>query len=215
VNRLQSPGRGRQPDTSPLSEVLREYGDPPYGGPPDRPAKLDRSSEYRETVVPDSRGTPMTAPRNWSMLSRGARRRWIGAFGGPRSLPPEQRERRARSAYEAGEQLPHEHTGHESASEVTWSGVATTTGVRELTTRTYAEGRRVGEHSRDVLSLQDALADEEDWRERSSSFSRRWNRRNRSAGGFELEGDPERILVMTAAAGPPPQPFYVRSGRPR
>ncbi len=55
----------------------------------------------------------MAAPRRWSSLAAGTRRRWVSAFGGQGT--PTQRAARAQRHYEAGEHLPAERTGHEPA----------------------------------------------------------------------------------------------------
>jgi hypothetical protein len=141
--------------------------------------------------------------RDWSSLAAGSKRRWVSVFGGPRSLPAADRARRAERAYQAGAHLPVEHTGHAAPPEVTWSGVATTEGVREITTRTRVEARRVGEYARDVRELLEGDLD-------LAAFARRWSRRKREAGGAELESNPNRVIVMFAASGPAPEPFYRR-----
>jgi hypothetical protein len=123
-------------------------------------------------------------------------------------------ERRAvfRSSYERrkatlqpGETV-HSRLGHGPAPVVTWSEVPTTVGLREITTTSRVETRRVGQYSRDVRLLLDGDLDAADLR-------RRWSRRKRGAGGFELEADPDRVLVLRAEAGPPPEPFYSRRRR--
>ncbi len=146
----------------------------------------------------------MAAERSFSLLSSGARRRWIAAYGGPRRLGPVRRADRARRSYEAGMRLPVEHTGHAGSYEVTYSQVVTTAGVREVTVFDRVDARRVGDHSRDVRRLRDGGLD-------PSSFRRRWQRRVRRAGDVELESDPYRIIASVTEAGPPPEPFYRRA----
>ena len=141
--------------------------------------------------------------RNFDLLSRGARRRWIAAFGGPRSLAPVRRAERARHAYQAGEHLPVERTGHAGPYEATYSQVVTTQGALEVTVHSRVEGSRVGAHASDVGLLLDGQLD-------PKAFERRWRRRVRKAGDVELESDPERVIAAVSEAGPPPEPFYRR-----
>lgn len=141
--------------------------------------------------------------RNFDLLSRGARRRWIAAFGGPRSLAPGRRAERARHAYEAGEHLPVEHTGHVGPYEATYSQVVTTQGALEVTVHSRVEASRIGDHAHDVRLLRDGHLD-------SKAFRRRWRRRVRKVGNFELESDPDRVIAAVTEAGPPPEPFYRR-----
>ena len=93
--------------------------------------------------------------------------------------------------------------GHGAAPLVTWSEVPTTAGLVELTTRNRTETRRVAQFSRDVRLLLDGALE-------PAAFRRRWTRRVRIAGGFELEADPDVVLVLRAESGPPPDPYYRR-----
>ncbi len=148
----------------------------------------------------------MSGPRDFGRLSAGAQRRWIAAVGGPRSLGHERRLERARQAYEAGEHLPAEHTGHQAAPIVTHAATPTTRGVRRVRATTRVEATRLGQYDRDVQRLLEGDLDPMD-------FGRRWRRRVRRVGGVELEADPNRVLALMAAAGALPQPFYVRRSR--
>jgi hypothetical protein len=146
--------------------------------------------------------------RDWHGLAPGTKRRWIGAFGGPRSLAPDGRAERARLAYEGGERLPVEHSGHAGPYESHWSQVVTTRGVREVSATTRVEALRLSDHTADTGRLvSGSLEDEE--------FFRRWSRRKRSVGGYELESDPDRVIALLTEAGPPPEPFYRRGPQPR
>ena len=142
--------------------------------------------------------------RDFALLSRGARRRWIGQYGGPRSLGPERRAERARLAYERGAHLAPEHTGHAGPYEATFSALPTTSGVQEVTVRSLVEASRAGEYGADVGLLLDGELS-------PAQFRRRWRRRVRKLGDFELEATPDRVIAMVTEAGPPPEPFYRRS----
>jgi hypothetical protein len=139
--------------------------------------------------------------RDFDLLSRGARRRWIAAYGGPWSLAPQRRAERARRAYEVGEHLPVERTGHAGPYEASYSQVVTTKGAREVTVHSRVEARRVGDHAHDVRLLQDGKLD-------PRAFRRRWRRRVRKVADYELDWDPDRVIAAVTEAGPPPEPFY-------
>lgn len=127
-------------------------------------------------------------------------------------------ERRAvhRAAYERRRASRHpgesvrSRLGHGTAPSVTWSAVPTTSGVVELTTTSRVESRRVGQHSRDVQVLLGGASGEEDFADLARRFHRRWSRRIRTAGGYELEADPLVVVALLAEAGPAPEPYYTR-----
>ena len=61
----------------------------------------------------------------------------------------------------------------------------------------------MGQYLRDVRRLlQDDI--------RPQYFSRRWDRRIRAAGGYELEPDPHHVLAMVFVSGPGPIDRYRR-----
>jgi hypothetical protein len=97
--------------------------------------------------------------------------------------------------------------GHAAAPEVTWSEVPTTTGLREITTTNRRESSRVGLYSFHVRQLLDGDLD-------PNEFERKWRRRKRQAGGFELEWRADFVIALKAAAGPPPEPYYRRRRPP-
>ncbi len=141
--------------------------------------------------------------RDWNRLAAGTKRRWVSAFGGPRSLGAERRAERARLAYEAGEHLPTAHTGHAGPYAVVFAELVTTTGVHEHVQVTdRVEGRRAGEYESDVGRLLGGHLE-------PAAFRARWRSRVRTVAGFEVEATPERVLAMKAEVGPPPEPFYV------
>jgi hypothetical protein len=147
--------------------------------------------------------------RDWSRLSAGARRRWVGAFGGPRSLGPERRAERARLAYGAGARLPVEHTGHAGPREAIFSQLVTVDGAMErVTVGGYTEIHRAAQHAHDVGALQRG-------RVTPADFKRRWSRRGRRVAGFALESTPARVIAETARAGPPSLPFVTYPVPPR
>lgn len=147
--------------------------------------------------------------RAWDRLASGTRRRWVSAFGGPRSLSAERRAGRARLAYEAGEHLPVERTGHAGPYSAVFSELVTTAGVQQhvrITDR--VEGRRAGEYEADVGRLLGGHMD-------PAAFQDRWRHRVRTVAGFEVEADPDRVLAMKTEVGPPPEPFYTGPMRRR
>ena len=147
--------------------------------------------------------------RSWSRLAAGTRRRWISAFGGPRSLAPERRAERARLAYEADEHLPTAHTGHAGPYAVVFAELVTTTGVHEHVRVTdRVEGRRAGEYEADVGRLLGGHLE-------PAAFRSRWTNRVRTVAGFEVEADPDRVIATKTEVGPPPEPFYVGPVRRR
>lgn len=151
--------------------------------------------------------TPSAArpDRDWSQLATGTRRRWISAYGGPRSLGAERRAERARLAYESGVHLPTAHTGHAGPYAVIFAEVVATAGVHEHVRVTdRVEGRRAGEYEADVSRLLGGHLE-------PSVFHDRWRRRVRTVAGFEVEATPNRVLAMKTEVGPPPQPFYTGS----
>lgn len=149
--------------------------------------------------------------RRWSRLAPGTRRRWVGAFGGPRSLPAAERRRRAELAYEAGAQLPAAHTGHAPQPAAHFSAVATTEGVIALTGASYNERRRLGQYAHDTRQLLGAeQAGGEGYGQRARAFERRWGRRSRKVGDAELEWRADRVVAAWAVHGPASQPFYRR-----
>jgi hypothetical protein len=98
--------------------------------------------------------------------------------------------------------------GHAPAPEVVWSAVPTTSGVIEVFTATRRESSRVGVYSHDVGLLLDGDLDPRD-------FERKWHRRKRDIGSdVELEWRADVVVVLMAAAGPAPQPFYRRRRPP-
>jgi len=109
---------------------------------------------------------------------------------------------RRRATVQPGESV-RSRLGHGAAPVVTWSEVPTTAGLAEISTLSRVETRRVAQYSRDVRLLLDGDLDPAD-------FHRRWSRRKRDAGVFELEADPDKVLVLRAEAGPPPEPYYRR-----
>lgn len=147
--------------------------------------------------------------RDWNRLAAGTRRRWVSAFGGPRSLGARRRAERARLAYEAGEHLPAAHTGHAGAYSVVFAELVTTTGVHEhvrITDR--VEGRRAGEYEADVGRLLGGHLE-------AAAFRARWRHRVRTVAGFEVEADPDRVIAMKTEVGPSPEPFYIGPVRKR
>lgn len=149
------------------------------------------------------------APRNrdWDSLAAGTRRRWVGAFGGPRSLSPDARTRRAGAAYQSGASLPAAHTGHAAPYDAVFAGLATTSGLRDVIASTYNDRHRAAQYARDQRLLNENLLD-------PAAFRRRWSRRVRRVGDDELESDPARVLELMRRSGPPPDPFYRRRRRP-
>ena len=140
--------------------------------------------------------------RDWSRLASGTRRRWISAFGGPRSLGAERRAERARLAFEAREHLPTAHSGHAGPYAVVFAELVTTSGVQSSVRITdRVEGRRAGEYESDVGRLLGGHLE-------PKAFRRRWRHRVRAVAGFEVDFTPERVIAMKAEVGPPPQPFY-------
>ena len=140
--------------------------------------------------------------RDWNRLASGTRRRWVSAFGGPRSLGAERRSERARLAYEAGGHLPVEHTGHAGPYSAVFSELVTTTGVHQYVRVTSrVESRRAGEYESDVGRLLGGQME-------LAAFRTRWKNRVRTVAGFEVEADPKRVIAMKTEAGPPPEPFY-------
>lgn len=140
--------------------------------------------------------------RDWGRLAPGTRRRWVSAFGGPRSLGAVRRAERARLAYESGEHLPVAHSGHAGAYSVVFSELVTTTGVQHhVRVTSRVEGRRAGEYEADVGRLLGG-------RMEPAAFRARWRHRVRTVAGFEVEATPSRVVAMKTEAGPPPEPFY-------
>jgi hypothetical protein len=98
--------------------------------------------------------------------------------------------------------------GHAPAPEVVWSAVSTTAGVIEILTTTRRASSRVGAYSHDLGLLLDGDLDPHD-------FERKWRRRKRNIGpDVELEWRAEVVIVLMAAAGPAPEPFYRRRRPP-
>ena len=149
--------------------------------------------------------------RSWEALAPGTRRRWVGAYGGPRSLPPAERARRAELLYQAGAQLPAAHTGHAPQPAAHFSAVATTEGVIALISVSYNERRRLGQYAHNTRELLAASrAGGEEYRQRARAFERRWKRRSRTVGDAELEWRADRVVAAWAIHGPASQPFYRR-----
>jgi hypothetical protein len=149
-------------------------------------------------VPPEQRRT-----RRWEELAPGTKRRWVGAFGGPRSLSPAERARRAERFYGAGAHLPKEHTGHLPPPQTEWSAVATTEGIAQLQGRTRRESSRLGTYAHDTRELLTGGMTDKD-------FARKWRRRVRTVGDAELEADPRVVRALWTVSGPPPEPFYRR-----
>ena len=148
------------------------------------------------------------AERRFSQLAGGTQRRWIGAYGGPRSLPPAERRRRAERAYQAGAHLPAEHTGHGRQTEAIFSAVSTTNGVEAVVGVTYLEKRRLGAYAHDTrLLLRGEMSDRD--------FQRKWSRRKLAVGpDVRLVADPRQVRAMWAVHGASvPAPFYRRRQR--
>lgn len=148
------------------------------------------------------------ADRRWSQVAPGTQRRWIGAFGGPRSLSPAARRARAERAYEAGAHLPAAHTGHAPQAEAVFSAIATTDGVQPVVGVTYLEKRRLGAYAHDTRRLLRGELSDRD-------FERKWSRRKLTVGpDVTLVADARQVRAMWAQHGAGvPQPFYRR--RPR
>jgi hypothetical protein len=83
-----------------------------------------------------------------------------------------------------------------------WTDVATTRGLESFETQGI-ESRRTGQHMRDTRLLLEGRLE-------PSRFERRWRRRRREAGGFELLADADRVLELHFTAGPPPLERYRR-----
>jgi hypothetical protein len=145
-------------------------------------------------------------PRDWSTLAAGTNRRWVSAFGGSRSLSPAERATRAERAYQRGAHLPEEKTGHAPPPLAEFALVATTDGLAPITGTSRRENSRLGTYAHDTREL---LAGEMTDRE----FGKKWNRRVRTVGDFELESDPAVVRVLWAISGPAPQPFYTKRRR--
>ena len=146
--------------------------------------------------------------RDWSRLSRGAQRRWIAAFGGPRSLGPERRRENARGAYASGVHLPATHTGHVGPREAIFAQLVTVDGAMEhVTVSGYVEIHRAAQHARDVGALATSDLTPAEFDRLAADFRRRWRRRKRRVAGFELESTPRRVLTAVVDAGPPSAPF--------
>jgi hypothetical protein len=86
---------------------------------------------------------------------------------------------------------------------VVWSDVVTKNGVQDVVTNGSVETRRVAQHKHDVRGLLEG-------RVSASEFRQRWRRRVLSAGGQQLEADPDQVLVIVAFSGPGPQDHYRR-----
>lgn len=153
---------------------------------------------------------PPRSEASWERLAAGTRRRWVGAFGGPRASSPDRRQERARFAYLQGEALPVEHTGHGPEVVSTFSQIATTVGVAELRTSDRAEARRIAEFARDCEELLGAYRDGHDFDEAAKAFERRWRRRVHRAAGITFETNPLAVVAMLTEIGPAAEPFYAR-----
>jgi hypothetical protein len=113
-----------------------------------------------------------------------------------------------RAARTASGETVRARLGHAPAPEVVWSAIPTTSGVIEVLTTTRRESSRVGAYSHDVGLLLDGDLDPKD-------FERKWRRRRRDIGpDVELEWRAEVVIVLMAAAGPAPEPFYRRRRPP-
>lgn len=146
--------------------------------------------------------------RSWAALAPGTRRRWIGAYGGPRSLPAAERARRAELAYQSGVHLPSEHTGHVERHRMRFR-VATTAGIVVIETANYRHKSRLGAFAHDSGLLLGDLRDRNGQplgAMSEAAFRRRWGHRVRTvtdeASGriYTLEKDPRRVRALWAAA---------------
>ncbi len=90
-----------------------------------------------------------------------------------------------------------------TATHVEWSEVTTTQGMQDLVLTNEKEASRVGKYQRDIRELLDG-------RMEPRAFRRRWSRRVRTAGGYELEADPDRVVALTFLTGPGPVDRYRR-----
>jgi hypothetical protein len=90
-----------------------------------------------------------------------------------------------------------------SQEQIEWSSIVTTSGIVDLRTTSRSEARRVGQHLADTRALLEGRKSERE-------FARRWGRRNRSAGRYQLEADPDVVLALVFAGGPGPVLRYRR-----
>ncbi len=148
--------------------------------------------------------------RRWSRLAPGTRRRWVAQAGGPRSLPPAERARRARLYYEGGRHLAREHTGHVTRQPMTFR-VVTTEGLRDVTVASYRDKSRLGTRAHDEGALLGRL---QYGRLSDAEFARKWRRRKREVGGYTLEADPARVRATWAPESDRPSFDAVRGGSP-
>lgn len=141
--------------------------------------------------------------RRWAGLARGTKRRWVSAYGGPRSLGAERRAERARLAYEGGASLTPEQRGHGGPYRAVFTQLVTTEGVVEnVEVNDRVETHRAAQHANDVGRL---LAGEIEPR----AFRLRWRRRVRTVGGYKLDWTAGRVTAGIAEAGPAPSPYVV------
>lgn len=148
--------------------------------------------------------------RSWAALAPGTRRRWIAQAGGPRSLAPAERARRAQLYYLSGGHLSREHTGQVARQPMSFR-VVTTEGLREVTVTSYRDKSRLGARAHDEGALLGRLA----YGEMSDAeFARRWRRRKREVGGYTLETDPARVRATWAPESDRPSFDAVRGGSP-
>ena len=118
--------------------------------------------------------------------------------------------RRVKAAEERGftrsQARGHPAKGQVSISKVTYefSDVPTTTGIADVAVTSSREARRAGQYLRDVRDLLEDRVD-------ATAFQRRWRRRIRTAGDYELEADAELVIVMVFQAGPAPSRRYRRT----
>lgn len=141
--------------------------------------------------------------RDWAALAPGTQRRWVANSGGPRTVAPAERRRRAQVAYEAGAHLAPQHTGHGARYEAEFAAVATTEGIVTASGDNWRERHRLAKYSVDTHALlAGEISDDE--------FAKRWRRRVRQVGDHTLETDPQKVRAAWAVHGPAPEPFYRR-----
>lgn len=107
--------------------------------------------------------------------------------------------------FSPGQALGHPRSGEQpiSATVVEWAEVTTTQGIVDLTLTTNRVASRVGRYQHDVQALLENRFD-------PKAFQRYWRGHVRSAGGYELEADPDRVLALIFLNGPGPIDRYRR-----
>ena len=150
----------------------------------------------------------MPAPRNWSRLSAGSRRRWIAALGGKGS--PVRRAKRAAQAYEAGAHLRPEQRGHESSAVRQARSISgfVGPGARFVDFRAPNRGdlRRLARYDALVGQLSRGQITNAEFRRKVSSW--------RPIAGQGLTSDPDAVLArLDELRAQDQETFHYYSGR--